>query len=404
MAINITADPFVLTSEQRGVYSFNVVASPFVVTMESNQPAVSHYPPAARNAALDQTLYLSYASATDAALVCSIHGTWLNVNIQADPFVVNSSILYSGEDVAGEVWAADPFVLTATFEEPIVILASVKSNWVKWSNIGSLDFTIWKDNVAGERPINLAGWVYGLKKLGGKIVVYSQNGIVLLVPSGVYWGEQIISRIGVRSKQAFCGNDQVQFYVDIEGRLCKVSDAIEVLDYSEYIDSMLADIVLSFDEVTQRVYICDGLVGYVYDLASKSFAEGPANITGIGSQSGTSYVTASGAISIPAFSLCTDIYDMGNRKPKTIHYLDIGTDLTTGLYAAIDYRLDKSVAFATSPWTTVNPNGRANLPCFGVEFRFRLKTLTYEYFELDYIRAVGMLHDYSWLDSFSSKG
>lgn len=387
--------------------AINITADAFLVTVEPNQPAVTHWPAATPNTALDQVLYVQDSGIElYSTITVSISGTWLNYNIAVSPFVVTTSIptAIEGYFVEGFTIDAEAFLLSLSLEEPIAYTERPKKNWVKWSNIGSLDFTIWKDNVAGEKPINLAGWIYGLKKLGSKVVVYSQNGIVLLVPSGVYWGEQIISRIGVRSKQAFCGNDQLQFYVDLEGRLCKIGDAVEVLDYSEYIGPMLSSIVLSYDEVNQRVYICDELVGYVYDLASKSFAEGPANITGIGSQSGTSYITASSAITIPAFSICTDIYDIGNRKPKTIHYLDIGTDLTNGLYAAIDYRIDKSAAFATSPWTTVNPNGRANLPCYGVEFRFRLKTLTYEYFELDYIRAVGMLHDYSWLDSFSSKG
>lgn len=389
----------------------NVTADPIEVTVSFGQIAVNHYPATvARNRDLDQELDLSgYEDDPEAGvyygntLYVTVDGTWLNVNIVADPITVTLGIGIP-TFVPSVIITAEPIIVTLSFKDVDVLLEKLHTNWIKWSNIGSLDFTIWKDNVAGEKPINLAGWVYGLKKLGSKVVVYSQNGIVLLVPSGVYWGEQIISRIGVHSKQAFCGNDQLQFYVDLEGRLCKIGDAVEVLDYSEYIGSMLSSIVLSYDEVNQRVYICDGLVGYVYDLASKSFAEGPANITGVGSQSGTSYITASSAITIPAFSICTDIYDIGNRKPKTIHYLDIGTDLTNGLYAAIDYRIDKSAAFATSPWTTVNPNGRANLPCYGVEFRFRLKTLTYEYFELDYIRAVGMLHDYSWLDSFSSKG
>ena len=388
----------------------NITADVIEVVVTPKQSVVSHYPAAARDSGLDQYFDLSWSpddpsDVDPRAVYVTVTGDWFNESVVADfPTITVTPV---GTGVFGGVWGTSTpptITLSIPADSSDVVLEQLRKNWLKWSNIGSLDFTIWKDNVAGERPIDLRGWCYEVKKLGNKVVYYSENGVAFLSPSGVHWGLQIVSRIGVRSKQAICGNDQGHFYVDREGRLCRVGEGIEVLDYSEYIDQMLSNLVLSLDELNQRVYICDGLVGYVYDIASKSFAEGPANITGIGVQDGSLLVAASSAISVPAFSMCTDIYDMGNRKQKTIHYLDIGADLTNALYAAIDYRFDKSRAFATTPWTIVNPNGRANLPCGGVEFRFRLKALVYEQFELDYIRAVGILHDYSWLDSFSSKG
>jgi len=378
-----------------------ITADPIEVTFQQRMAILSHTPAAARNPELDQTLYLSYASVTDSLLTVTILGTWLNVGIAAAPIVVTLSQL--GSFPAGLVWKGE-VTLGVDLEFMIGTLMTTempRKSWVKWSNIGSLDFTIWKDNVAGERPLDWKGWVYQLKKLGKKVVAYGENGVSFLTPVETAWGLQTISRVGVRSKQAVCGNEFVHFYVDKEGRLCRIGDDIEILDYSEYLGAMLDSVVLSYDELNQLIYICDGLEGYVYSVRDKSMGTGPANVTGAGVQSGTFYVTAAGTISIPVFNLCTDIYDLGNRRNKTIHSMDIGTDLTTGLYAAIDYRLDKKVAFATTPWTTVNPNGVANLPCFGVEFRFRLKLLTYEQFEPDYIRVNGVQHNYSWLDSFS---
>jgi hypothetical protein len=119
---------------------------------------------------------------------------------------------------------------------------------------------------------------------------------------------------------------------------------------------------MSFDELNQLIYICDGILGYVYSVRDKSLGKGPTNVTGVGYQSGVSYVTAPATITVPTFSMCTDIYDLNSRKNKTIFSLEIGTDLSSALYAAIDYRLDKSVAFATTPYAIVNPNGVAVLP------------------------------------------
>lgn len=382
--------------------AINITADPFVVTLQANQPAVSHYPLAERNPELDKTMYLAYPSSTSADITCSIHGSWSGISHIADPFVVNTSILST--HVKGLIINADPFVVYTSFEEVIAVYETAKSNKIQWSNIGDLDFTKWKDNVAGDRRVNLAGWVYALLKLGNKIVYYGESGVAYLMPNGVYWGEQVISKIGIKSKQAVCGNNDYHFFIDTLGRLYKLGDKLDLLGYDEYINAMLENVVLSLDELNGRVHICDGITGYIYDIASKSFSSGPGNITGVGVRGGSIYYAASGAVTIPAFSIVTDIIDMGSRKMKTIYYLDIGTDLETGLYAAIDYRYAKDTAFATTPWTKVNPNGRANLPCGGIEFRFRLKTLVYETFELDYMRVVGMLHNYSWLDSFSLKG
>jgi hypothetical protein len=275
------------------------------------------------------------------------------------------------------------------------------SNWVKWSDIGHLDFTIGKDNVAGERPMDWKGWVYGIKKLGSKVVVYGQNGVSFLLPSGVVFGLQTIHRIGLKGKHAYCGTDFEHFFLDVEGRLYKVGEGIELLNYSEYLDTLGTSVVMSYDEQNRLIYICDGLVGFIYSIADKSLGTGPINVTGLGSQSGTLTICASSTISTPVFSICTDIYDMGTRKNKTIHSIELGTDQTEELYATIDYRVKKEEAFSTIAWSRVNPNGIAVIPCFGVEFRFRVKLLTYEYIELDYIKVNGVIHNYSYLDTYS---
>ena len=269
-----------------------------------------------------------------------------------------------------------------------LLLENLRANLIKWSNIGSLDFTIGRDNVAGEQRTDWAGWVYDIKKLGDKVVVYGENGVSLLIPSGTNYGLNTIYRIGLKNKQSVTGNDAAHYFIDNKGQLFSLGETLQKLDYSEYLSAMNSP-VMSYDAEIDLVYICDGTLGYVYSPRDKSFGSGPVNITGISSQDGTLYAVAPATIVIPNFEKCTDIYDFGTRKLKTIFSLEFGVDLQTTLMASIDYRRDKTKTFAQTAWHIVNEGGLANITCNGREFRFRAKALNWEYFEMDYIHIGG---------------
>ncbi|MHA1481892.1 MAG: hypothetical protein ACTSQA_00455 [Candidatus Heimdallarchaeaceae archaeon] len=270
----------------------------------------------------------------------------------------------------------------------------LKNNWVKWSNIGSLDFTIGRDNVAGERPLDWSGMIYCVKKLNGKIVVYGENGVSFLIPSGVAFGLKTIYRIGLKGKCAIAGNESKHFFIDNSGKLCEVSDTFRVHDFSEYLSKLTSNLVMSYDELENFIYICDGSLGYVFNTVTSNLGGCSSNITGIGYKTGIQYVAASNTISVDPFEICTGIYDLGERANKTIFSLELGVSLENALYVAIDYRRIKSSNFVQTPWKLVPPNGRVNIIAWGVEFRFRVKVLEYEYFELNYIRVNGVLNAY----------
>jgi len=274
-----------------------------------------------------------------------------------------------------------------------LLLENLKSNWVKWSNIGQMDFTIGRDNVAGERPLDWKGWVYAIKKLGGRAIVYGKNGVSALIPSGNAWGLQTVYRIGLKSKNAIAGDESVHFFIDNKDQLFSLDKSLQKLDYSEYL-SVLTSPVLSYDLETGLLYICDGTYGFVYNHANKSLGTGPISITGISSQGGTLYITSPVAIVMPTFEICTNIYDLGTRRGKTIYSLEIGTDLGGTLQAAIDYRLDKAVAFTQTGWFTVDRRGVVHIIAYGREFRFRVKVLAWESLELDYININGEVHQH----------
>ena len=298
-----------------------------------------------------------------------------------------------------------------------LLLEGTKSNWIKWSKIGTADFTIWKDNVAGEKPVDWKGSIYAIKKLLNKMVVYGENGVSYLLPVEKYFDTLTIHRLGLKGRDAVAGDEKVHYFVDTAGQLWELGEVKEVLvsggslrsekillDYSEYLTSMGSNIVLSWDAQNSLLYICDGTLGYVYSPISGSLGKGPVNVTGVSSQDKVSYIVSPGTIVIPMFEICTDIYDMGSRKNKTIHSVEVGTDMTYDLWLSMDYRLSELANFISLGWNKVNPNGVANILCFGIEFRFKLKKTTYEYFEIDYIKINGVIHDYSYIDSYTERG
>lgn len=276
-----------------------------------------------------------------------------------------------------------------------------RANWVSWSKIGELNFTIDQSNVAGERPLDWPGAIYELLKLDKSVIAYGENGVSVLTPAGLSYGLQTIYRIGIINKGAVAGDDVEHYFVDLQSRLFRLSGkGIQMLDYSEYIEKLINPI-LSLDPEFGLLYICDGLRGFVYSTRSESFGEGPTNITGTGSQGGTAYIIAPEVIAIPKFHICTDIYDLGTRKPKTVGIIEVGTNLTDDLHVRVEARLSNKLNFLSSVWKLVNPSGIAYVPCYGVEFKFHVKSYIYEHLELDYLKINGTIHEYTYLDQIS---
>ena len=323
-------------------------------------------------------------------------GEYFNKTIWSNPITVTITPL--GFFPGGVLVTANPIVVTVGFSfgfGPYHILTELfKKNWVKWSNIGSLDFTIGKDNIAGERPLDWKGWVYEIKKLGNKVIAYGENGVSALTPSNNAYGLDTIYRIGLKGKQAVAGDEVRHFFIDKEGKLWSLSESLEMLDYSEYLANLNSP-VLSWDAKNKLLYICDGVLGFIYSLESKSLGKGPVNITGISYQGGTLYVVAPTTIATPTFEIWTDIYDMGTRKGKSITSLEFGIDLAVVLKASIKYRSNKAVVFSRTDWYTVDSRGLVFIQCYGQEFCFGAKADTYEWFKPDYVKVNGKVYD-SW--------
>ena len=324
-------------------------------------------------------------------------GETYTVSIVCDPGIVTTTPL--GSIKTGVIIACSPGVVTTTPLGRMSIESSI-CGFVAWSKIGKLDFTIDKTNVAGKRPVDWNGCVYEVLLLYKSAVIYGENGVSVMTPVEKAMGMETIHRIGVLNKLSVAGSKFEHYFIDKEYKLYKLTKeaGLELLDYSEYLE-LLTDPKLSLDVSKRLLYICDGTYGFVHGILTKSFGEGPINVTGIGYRDGTQYSIAPSDIDVPSFDITTDIYDLGTRKPKTIMELEVGTDLTNNLQAMIESRTSNKGAFIQSRWVLVNPSGRAIVPCYGIEFRFNIRSVILEYFELDYIKVIGFTHEFGYIDA-----
>lgn len=376
MPITINADPIIITAEPLASPAFG---EPFV-----------------RHPELDITFNcrMSYGDGIFDVGIITITTTPVGalgfVIIWPDPILITATQL--GTDVAGYVTTDTIISITLGWSDIDVLTELFKKNWIKWSKIGSMDFTIGRDNIAGERPLDWKGWVYEIKKLGNRVAVYGENGVSLLTPSNNAFGLSTVHRLGLKGKQAIAGDETTHYFIDKEGTLWSLGEGLTRLDYSEYLVD-LTNPVLSWDLENRLLYICDGVRGFVYSPEDKSLGKGPSTITGIGYQEGTAYIASSITIVTPTFEVWTDTYDMGTRKGKGIESLEFGIDLTIDLKAAVRYRLDKSASFRQTEWQTLNSEGVAYIQCYGQEFQFGVKADSYQYFEPDYIKVNGRVYD-----------
>ena len=265
-----------------------------------------------------------------------------------------------------------------------------RRNWVQWSNIGAVNFTEGLDNIAGERPMEWSGLVYKIIKLDKKVVVYGENGVSVMIPHDVNYGLTTILTHGLKGRDAVVGTEFIHYFINSIGQLYYFGERLEKLGYEEYLSKMV-DPVLSYDQVNELLYICDGIYGYVYSYLERSMGEGPVNITGIGYKDSEYFISSYAPVTIPNFELWTDILDFGTRNAKTLHSIEIGTNLNGELLVSAEFRMDKGKDFIRLPWVRTNPAGIASLICHGREFRIGVKVNSYEYFEVDYIEIEGRI-------------
>lgn len=255
-----------------------------------------------------------------------------------------------------------------------------KRNFVAWSKIGSVDFTLDRTNDAGFRQMPWKGWVYQVKDLGPAFVVYGEGGIAMMSPSdlrsvAVTFGFKLMSEVGILSKYAVCGNDKNHFALNKKGELIQISgEGLKVLGYAEFLLPMSwqgTPIVMTYDEMNQRVYITNGQIGYVY--TPQGLTQGPKNLTSVMSSMGEVTVASPSTVERPLLEITTETIDFGSRDKKSLYQLTVSTYCPEALSFAVSYRNKITEDFQTTDWDTFDYKGEGFVSLSAVEFRIHLK-------------------------------
>lgn len=274
------------------------------------------------------------------------------------------------------------------------------SDSIVWSAIGSTNCEPTGSNEAGFRNLPFSGNVMRIKRLGDFVVVYGDNGILVLASFEQTFGMREILNSGIPCKAAVAGDENEQVFVDSANYLWKINAKLELsrLGYREYISLMQADqIVVEHDSVLREYHISDPTHGYVLT----EFGMGQCY------QRKTTVVTTQG-VTYGVFviddpfdfegRLVTDVMDFGVRGRKSIELLELGVHHTElGAFGAVDWRNGITAGFARSPYSVITPHGVVNVKVTGDEFRIVLKFTTYDNVDVDYIVSKIKMVDKSYM-------
>lgn len=258
-------------------------------------------------------------------------------------------------------------------------------NFVAWSNIGSVSMEIGQKNTAGFAPMTWPGWALCALQLDTSVVVYGQYGVSIASPVAnpiPTWGfKSLLETIGAISPYAVAGTTQVHFFVSQYGDLWKItaSEGPQKLGFREHIQ-LLSDIVLSFDEHENRLWISDGTNGFCYD---QGLGGGIPNLSGLSRGLGA----GPSEFEHQPFEILTDVLDFKQRGLKQITLVELGTNSTQQLQVALDYRSTMMSSWATSAWMPVNPQGIAMPRVTAEEFRLRIRQTEALPIRLDYVNV-----------------
>jgi hypothetical protein len=294
-----------------------------------------------------------------------------------------------------------------------IIAGNIQGAWngcgagsVAWSRIGSANFTIDKENVAGFLHLPRPCTVFKVLPLDTGVVVYTNRGVWGLRPvsePAVGFALINISDHECAGRDAAAGDGKGHVFLDSLGDLWAIGTDMkaEYLGYKEFLTSIKDDPILSFDSVNARFFCCTDDDSYVLRLhegrdsraitaterVNFGLTEVRQIVTSVAFLNGVALGTASNLSGSTdgEFRLMTDIMDFGQRSQKTIQTIELGGESTADLYVAADWRMDKTAAWTSTGWVRTNPQGVAALPVAGVEFRFKVKSSSFSGVSLDYM-------------------
>jgi len=268
-----------------------------------------------------------------------------------------------------------------------VVIEPAEDNWVGWSQIGAASFEITRVNDAGRRPMDWRGVVYQILQLGQNAVVYGSGGITEMVPvaePAPTFGFIELREVGIRSAGAVAGTRKVHYFIDITGDLWRFNagKTPEKLGYKEFLAS-LSNPRMFYNEREGRLFISNATAGYIF--SEEALSGGYIGLSGYIDSLGLQHVIGPAGVTVPNMEIATSVIDFNYRGLKDIESLEVSADSADALYVAVDYRYDKTAAFATTGWVKTTIEGFAKVKVSGLEFRLRVKSLVAQSVQVHYI-------------------
>ena len=261
------------------------------------------------------------------------------------------------------------------------------TNFVAWSDIGSLDFNPSQRNEAGYTIMPLSGEVLRVMPLGDVVIVYCESGVAVLKPAQQYFGMAELLPIGIPGKGAGGGSDHGHVFVDYNGELWKLDRGLKAqkLGYQEYMTTLDADqIMISYNAGENEYYISDGTLTFV--LTPFGLCQSYQLPTSLAFVDGVLVGVSSNGTDIEG-RIVTDVVDFGIRSFKTVSVLELGGHSPNGFQACVDWRSSNSGSFLRSTWLVSNPTGFVTPIVTAHDFRLCAKSSNYVGMELRYLTA-----------------
>ena len=275
-------------------------------------------------------------------------------------------------------------------------------NWIKWTSVGrGLDTMIKADmsqldllrNDFGDMPMEDRSLICGVRKLGEKIVSYSNKEATLLShkssPNSTIGVDKYELCPGIRNVGALNGDRKNHIFVSSDDELWWIGENFQpiLLGYKEYLSQMTGDVIVSHNESTGNYYIAsqDKTYNMTWNRSKnqpQGFSEANQRITSC-IYTG-SYAYGMGTIcnldeEVIKWYIVSDEFDMGKTGDKSIRWITFfgnegRLDETEGtIQARVHARSEYTKNFYQSSWRSINKKGSCHFPLVGKDFKLELR-------------------------------
>lgn len=263
-----------------------------------------------------------------------------------------------------------------------------------WSRIGSMDFTIDKDNEAGYRRCPYGGTVYNVRRLDNSVIGYSSKGVVAIVPASsatpelgtpATMGFKELEDVGLINQGAVGGDLKTHIYVGEDYILRRVSaNGVEELGYKDFMKQLAGeDIIVCYDPSNKDFYIGNSSMTFL--LSKYGMSEVLQHPSAVWRSNNQTYALSLDDSSDP--SVCTNIFDMSYRGMKTVFSIETDVILGDGGEAGVDWN-NNPLSWGVGYYKPINNLGIGAIIISGGSFKFRLRFETlYAGARLGYIKV-----------------